>query len=306
MSAQFRIDSLGIPAGKPDVVLDTDTYNEIDDQFAVAYLLSYAHRLNILGFCAAPFHNPKSSSPEDGMNKSYDELTRILRLAGREDLVAHTYRGSTRWFADERDCVPSEAARFLAEQAAAHDPGHPLYIVAIGAITNVASALRMNPSAKENIVVVWLGGHAHHMPDTKEFNMKQDIAAARVLFDSGVPLVQLPCAGVVDRFATTRYELEAWLKGRNALCDYLVENTIREAESYAAGKPWSRVIWDVTAVAWLVNDGDRFMTSELRPSPIPQYDGRYSFDARRHPIRYVTSINRDALFEDLFTRLKGE
>ena len=293
------------PSGRPDVILDTDTFNEIDDQYAVAYLLSYAQRLNILGFCAAPFHNEKSFSPEDGMNKSYDELIKILRLAGREDLTAHVHRGSTRWFADEGDCVPSDAARFLAEQAAAHTPERPLYIAAIAAITDVASALRMAPAAKDNVVVVWLGGHAHHLPITNEFNMAQDIAAARALFESGVRVVQLPCKGVVDRFATTKAELEAWLRGRNALCDYLVDNTIREAERYAAGKPWSRVIWDVAAIAWLVDDAGRFMASELRPSPIPQYDGRYSFDHGRHPIRYVTEIHRDALFEDLFARLSA-
>lgn len=84
---------------------------------------------------------------------------------------------------------------------------------------------------------------------------------------------------------------------------YLVGYTTETAERYAAGKPWTRVIWDVTAVAWLVNDGQRFMTDELRHSPVPEYDDRYAFDNRRHFIRYVTSIKRDALFGDLFEKL---
>ena len=36
----------------------------------------------------------------------------------------------------------------------------PLYVVAIGAITNVASALLTEPALAGKIVVVWLGGHA--------------------------------------------------------------------------------------------------------------------------------------------------
>ena len=130
--------------------------------------------------------------------------------------------------------------------------------------------------------------------------MKQDIAGARVLFGCGVPLVQLPCVGMVDRFAASRYELEHWLKGKNPLADYLCENTIRAAESYAAGKPWTRVIWDVTAVAWLLNENGRFMQDILLPSPIPEYDRQYASDPTRHLIRYVCRIDRDALFEDLF------
>lgn len=157
---------------------------------------------------------------------------------------------------------------------------------------------------KERCVVIWLGGHGIHLPlGASEFNMKQDIAAARIVFGCGVPLVQLPCGGVVDRFATSQYELEHWLKGKNALCDYLYENTVREAESYAAGKPWTRVIWDVTAVAWLMNEDARFMSGRLIPSPVPEYDRRYALDPDRHLIQYVYSINRDALFEELFRRL---
>ena len=87
------------------------------------------------------------------------------------------------------------------------------------------------------------------------------------------------------------------------MADYLCRNTIAEAESYAAGKPWTRVIWDITAVAWLLNENNRFMRDKLIASPIPEYDNQYAFDDTRHFIRYVYSINRDALFEDLFNRL---
>ena len=133
--------------------------------------------------------------------------------------------------------------------------------------------------------------------------MRQDIAGARVLFDCGVPLVLLPCKGVVDRFATTKYELEHWIKGKNALCDYLFDHTVRYNEIRAGGKPWSKPIWDVTAVAWLLNDDERFMLDKLIPSPIPEYDGHYAFNENRHLIRYVYDIKRDALFDDLFREI---
>ena len=301
-NTQF-LQNLFPPSGPIDVVLDTDTYNEIDDQFALSYMLSYPERLHVKGICAAPFHNSNSSSPDDGMLKSYDEILKLLKLAGREDLNNIVYKGSECWMLDETTPVDSDAARFLAKLADDYSPEKPLYVVAIGAITNVSSALLLNPSMKDKIVLVWLGGHAHHMNHTKEFNMMQDVAAARIVFGCGVPLVQLPCGGVVDHFATSRYELEHWLVGKNPLSTYLAENTIQEAESYAAGKAWTRVIWDVTAVAWLVNDQNRFMSEVLVHSPIPEYDHHYGFDNHRHFMKYVDTIHRDALFTDLFTRL---
>ena len=63
------------------------------------------------------------------------------------------------------------------------------------------------------------------------------------------------------------------------------------------------MIWDITAIGWLLNDDIRLMQSREIISPIPQYDHHFSFDPRRHPMTYVWHINRDAIFTDLFTRL---
>lgn len=304
MTGEQYFQNLSVPNGKIDAVLDTDAYNEIDDQFAIGYMLRCTEKINIKGICAAPFLNGKSVSAADGMEKSYREILKLLDLAGRNDLFNIVYQGSREYLKNEKTPVLSPAADFMADLAMNYSAERPLYIVAIGAITNVASAILKNPEMKERCVVIWLGGHGIHLPlGASEFNMKQDIAAARIVFGCGVPLVQLPCGGVVDRFATSQYELEHWLKGKNALCDYLYENTVREAESYAAGKPWTRVIWDVTAVAWLMNEDARFMSGRLIPSPVPEYDRRYALDPDRHLIQYVYSINRDALFEELFRRL---
>lgn len=59
-----------------------------------------------------------------------------------------------------------------------HSEEKPLYVLAIGAITNVASALLMEPEIKNRMVLVWLGGNAYSWPDNKEFNLFQDVAGA--------------------------------------------------------------------------------------------------------------------------------
>ncbi len=291
------------PQGMVDVVLDTDAYNEIDDQFAISYLLRAADRINLKAIYAAPFYNAKSKSPADGMELSYLEIEKILMLAGRSEFFEHAYRGSTCYLPNENTAVESPAAIHLANLASCYTPESPLYIVAIGAITNVASALLINPAIKDNIVIVWLGGNALHWPHNHEFNLQQDIAAGRVVFGSGAAVVQLPCAGVVDQLRISEPELTHWLLGKNPLCTYLAENTIREANSYAAGKPWSRVIWDIAPVLWLLDAHGKIVQDYLQPSPIFEYDHHIAIDPLRHPICYVWSINRDAAFADLFSRI---
>ncbi len=291
------------PEGKVDVVLDTDTYNEVDDQFALAYLVRNPEKLNIKAIYAAPFVNAKSSDPADGMEKSYQEIMNILSLMEREDIQKLVYRGSEAYLPDENTPVISDAARDLSRRAMEYSEDAPLYVIAIGAITNVASALLLRPEIKDRIVLIWLGGNAYHWEDNKEFNLYQDIAGARIVFGCGAALVQLPCKGVVSAFTTGGPELEYWLRGKNRLCDYLVDVTTAEAKRCAGGRFWTRTIWDVTAVGWLL-DG-RFMLDRFEPSPIPGYDHKYTFNRDRHLIKYVYHINRDALFGDLFSKLAG-
>lgn len=297
------VNALPRPTGRIDMVLDTDTYNEIDDQFAISYVLRSPELVDLKALYAAPFHNIHSDGPEDGMERSYDEILRILKLAGHDELNNRVFKGSRAYLESETVPQLSDAASDLIERAMNYTSDQPLYVVAIGAITNIASALLLRPEIRDRVVIVWLGGHALHWEDTHEFNMYQDVAAARVVFTSGVRLVQVPCMGVIDVFTTTRYELEHWLVDKNPLADYLARNTIREAEDYAAGKPWSRVLWDVVAVAWVL-DRDRCMVEDRYiPAPLPEYDNYYGVNPLANPISYVYKVNRDALMEDLFKKL---
>ncbi len=306
MNESRLIKNLNVPTGIVDVILDTDAYNETDDQYAISYMLLSPERIRPVGLCAAPFFNSNSSSPEDGMEKSYNEIFNLLELAGMSHLSDRVFRGARTYLPDEKTPVITDASDFIVSEAEKHSPENPLYVVAIGAITNVASAILTNPDVMiNNTVIVWLGGHAVSWPHTREFNMYQDVAAARVVFGCGVPLVQLPCRGVVSELTTTQGELGAWIKGQNPLSDYLYTHTVEAAEEYAKGKAWSRCIWDVSAIAWLLNDNDRFLKSYITPALIPQYDNLYSMAPNRHPMRYVYAIDRDAIFTDLFTKLRS-
>ena len=303
MTSEQRIKNLSVPSEKIDVILDTDAYNEIDDQYAIAYMLRSEEKLNVKAIYAAPFLNHKVSAPKEGMEKSYEEILNILRLAEKEVSVL---KGSEVFLKDEQTPVISDAALDLAERVKDYSAIHPLYVVAIGAITNIASAILLNPLVAENIVLVWLGGNAHHYHHTAEFNMMQDIAAARVIIQSGVPLIQLPCAGVVSAFTLSKPEIECWLKGKGKLADYLADFTLEIMKKHSKDDFWKKVIWDVTAVAWLLNDDEKLMLSKVITAPLPSYDHLYSKNHKGHLMRYVYFLKNECLLKDMLTKLTRE
>ncbi len=285
------------------VVLDTDTYNEVDDQFALAYLLGNEGKVQTQALYAAPFHNERSSSPEDGMERSYREILTILPLLGREDLVPRTYRGATAYLPNETTPVPSDAARDLAARAMHYTSEERLAVVAIGAITNIASAILLNPEITSRIEVIWLGGHALHHHTNNEFNMRQDIAAARVVISSGVPFTLVPCrGGVAEGFSLSLVEMDHHLKGKNPLCDYLLKTVHEQVDPYTDNPCVSRIIWDVTAVGCLLG-GARFMEMREEAAPMPSYRGVWEDARLAHKIRYIFHIHRDSLARHLIETL---
>lgn len=277
------------------IVLDTDTYNEVDDQFAVAYAM-LSPELEILSLNAAPFLNNRSVSAEDGMEKSFEELQRITALTNPNHNIP-ILRGSRSFMTGAKNPVDSPAAQNLINTVKSLPDGERLYVVVIGAATNVASAILTAPEIKDRITVVWLAGHAYMSAHPQEFNMHGDLAAALVLFDCGVPLLQIPCDGVCSELTTTIPELDFYLKGKNELCDYLCDIVRGYSHDTFA---WSKVIWDVSAIACLILPDS--MSRVILPAPAV-LDRFYSFDAGRHQYIYVRKLYRDVIFRDLFRKL---
>jgi inosine-uridine nucleoside N-ribohydrolase len=293
-----RIKRLEPHSGIVDAVLDTDTYNEIDDQFALVYALLSNNKINLRAVYAAPYFNDRSTGPADGMEKSYQEILRIIEFMGKPS-AGFAFKGSEGFLKDGVTPYRSPAALDLVKKANETSVDNPLYVITIGAITNVASAILIDPAIIDKIVVVWLGGNGHSWPDTREFNFAQDLHASRTIFDCGVPLVQVPCTPVVTHFTTTVPEMERYAGGRGKTGEYLLK--IFREYNKGEEKAWSKVLWDMTAVAWVVNA--QWTPSQIVHSPIVTDQYTYSFSNSRHLIRYVYFINRDAIFRDFFNKL---
>lgn len=297
MTNQQILDRLTLPPGKLRMVLDTDTYNEVDDQFALAYALASPERLQVEAVYAAPFHNARSTGPKDGMEKSYEEILRLLdKMSIPSEGFVH--RGSDAFMGPDKQPVDSPAARDLIARAKAMPAGEALYVVAIGAITNVASALLLDPSITQNIVVVWLGGNPLSYPTTQEFNLSQDIPSVQVVLDSTVPMIMVPCWGVSSHLLTSLPELEKHLGGKNAICDALIELYAAYSEDHFA---YGKEIWDISVIGYLINPD--WVPASVEASPILTPLNTWSRDPRRHLMKVAYFCYRNPIFADLFKKL---
>lgn len=294
LSDSDLVSALVPPEGEVSAVLDTDTFNEIDDQYALAYA-ELAPNIRLEAVYAAPFFNGRSRSPEDGMEKSYEEImrlrTKLAELPHEASFLA--FKGARGYLSDVDHPERSDAAEDLIARAKA--ASGRLYVLAIAAPTNVVSALLLAPEIRRKIVVVWLGGQPLYWPTAREFNLEQDRIASQLLFDFGVPLVNVPCKNVAEHLRVSVPELARHLKGKNGLSDYLLEITtgLMEGEGML-----SKVIWDIAAVAWLRSR--ELISTHLLASPILTDRLTWSRDVSRHLIRVAYDVDRDAVFRDLF------
>ncbi len=287
------------PATRVRMVLDTDTYNEIDDQFALVHVLLSPAQMEVQGVYAAPFVHA-DRSPEQGMEASHEE---ILRLFGHLDMdpAGLVFRGSTEFMGTEPRIVESAAVDHMLELALAETD--PLYVVAIGAPTNVSSALlkaqREGLDLTDRMRVVWLGGQPFHAASAREYNLYQDPVASRILLTHSPSLTHVPCYGVSSHMLTSLGELESHLAPLGAIGNYLL-TIFRDHEADHFG--YAKEIWDLAATAYLVNPA--WVPTHVVPSP--QLDVEtltWVAEPAPQPVREATMAFRNPVFRDLFTKI---
>jgi hypothetical protein len=262
------------------------------------------------------------------MENSYQELLKLFGLMGFKT-EGKVFRGSEKYIGDDEKPIESAAARDLVKRAMEGEG--PLYVLAIGAITNVASAILMEPKILDKIVVVWLGGQPVHFKSALEFNLMQDVKASQLIFDSGVPLVLIPCMTVASHLTVTREEMEGRLIGKSKIGTYLGkivtdnfhDEAIPQSDRFMKGAylrgmddvppeianqftakaiSWSRIIWDISTVGYMMSPN--WTTSILTPSPILNDDLSWKQESGRHPIRLCHYVSRDHIFGDMFAKLE--
>ena len=244
----------------------------------------------------------KFVDPDEGAELSYLEILRVFEKC-RVPSDGKVFRGSRGYLPSLEQPIVSPASEFIIERARA-EPDEPLYICAMGAVTNIASALLQAPDIAANLVVIWTSAFPSSAPQCNRasLNLVQDQLASRLLFDCGVPHIYLPGYHVGAQLRISLPEMQRFVKGKGAIGDYLfhlyTHNPLHE--KYAITDPEERtwVIWDMIDIAWLF-DPDIVPTALCR-SPVLSEDLYWQHPAGRHWMREAYDVDRDAMFIDFY------
>lgn len=283
------------------IIIDTDIANEIDDIFALCYLLGSLENVELEAITLAPFSNSpytKTTLLEEGIELSFHLAEKVLELAGKTEYKSLIQRGAVQYFKDGRSF--NDAVEKIIEISLKNER---TTILAIGAITNVALAISQEPRIKDRIEVIWLGGNSIMHTKNTEYNFIQDIEAVRAVYESGVKLIVIPTRNVASGLVTTTYELRNYLGG-TILGEYLISCLedfkwkVCRSEDHIG---YSKVLWDLSVIAYIVNP-DWFLIKEIS---CPKFldDGTVIYTKGRHTVQYAIDLFRNPIMKDFFVKI---
>ena len=292
--SDFTVFDVDFPAAaKQRVIVNTDAKNEADDQYAIVHAV-LTPSFDLHGIIPAHYGTRKTAT---SMQESHDETVKLLRLMGLEGDV-HVADGASGPIADESTPVDSPGAQLIIAEAMQDDP-RPLYIAFYGPLTDMASALLLEPGiAERNVRVIWIGG-GPWPSGGGEYNLSNDIHAANVVMKSRVELWQVPRS--TYRTMSVGYaELIEKVYPQGAIGKYLVEQLLEhnaatrpEMEYRSLGdSPCIGIILDPECGRW-----------SWRPAPIFDAQMHYVHSGRYRPIRVYEDVNTRFIHEDLFAKL---
>ncbi len=273
------------------VIIDTDAACEIDDLYAIALAIVSTDRFNIEGFVGTHFGD--SGGPK-GIERSVEAIQTVLEKAGMQG--RYTVQRGADPFQYSQVPVESEGVDFIIEKAKTASREEPLWIIALGACTNVASAYLKDPSIAESVVVFWHG--RTRWPDKCwNFNAYNDLKAVRILFRSNLPLI------LFDTGTYLRCPMEESaerIAPYGDLGKYLHEFRYKSDWYQSSTKGF----YDLGDVAAVVDPS--LVYHEVVHAPDVNWDMEYQHNKKHGKIRRIYQIDRDGTFDLLHEKLKQQ
>lgn len=287
------------------MIVHTDCKNEADDQYALAHHLM-TPRFDVRGIVAGHFDKGQKRYPKGETAKaSYDEVIKVLELMHVRGEYP-VFLGAGRGLADEHTPIESDGARFIIEEAMRED-SRPLFIGMQGAVTDLASAILMEPGICERMTAIWIGGGAY--PEGGfEFNLCQDVYAANIVFRSAMPLWQVPM-NVYKQMSVSLAELQLKVRPYGQIGNYLFTQMVEFNNAAAGDAHWPHgEIWglgDQGTIAVLMEENEKTDSYEELPAPVIDTETmKYIHGQDNRKIRVYHTLNDRLTLEDFFCKLQ--
>ncbi len=278
---------------KKRVFIDSDTYNEMDDQYAIAYALGHTDDYEVLGIGAAGFGNNQKLF-KFGTTLSYNEINNVLDKCHLTEKYPVFMGAETTVTWNGGKAVDNPASREIIRLA--HESDEILYVMTLGCATNITSAILLDPTIKDKICVIALFTHTESYGNLSEFNYQMDKTAAKTLLNSGVNMVLMPACGLDHEGLGTmwirmyRSDIDKLNNGSDA-CEYLGYTLPHRFRAYNEdAQSWGHIMWDIAAPGFLVHP-EKYEVSII-PAPVITNSDKISFaNQNRHKIIYMYRIN---------------
>ena len=285
------------PARIP-VILSTDVGNEIDDQWAIVYLLTNP-RFDVRGIMSA--HAPSLVPP--AAHTSY----LILRNVVENHLGLKTHppllEGASLPLASQSEPRRNAAVDFLIETSREFNAQNRLTVLTIGAVTDAASAILIDPSITDRIRIIDMGFKSWR-EGGDEYNILNDVKAMQVLLASNVPIVVGSgdvCRATLSlsldqarEMVAKRGPVGAWLWQEYQDWYYRNVKPLRK-EDYS--KSW--VIWDIITLGYVLD----MATATEYPRPLLRDDASFDRRATNKTITWITDLDSNRLWADFLKNL---
>ena len=280
------------------MVLSTDVGNEVDDQWAIVYMLTNPD-FDVLGIVSsqAPTLTPPAAHTTYLVLR--DEVENRLRMAVHPPL----FEGSSLPLADAKTPRENAGVSFMVESSKAFSTSNRLSVLTIGAATDVASALLEDPTMADRIKVIAMGFNG--WPNGgDEFNVANDVAAWQAILESNVPVVV--GSGDVCRanLSLTLDEARKLVRNHGPVGGWLWDEFqawyyrfVKPLRRDDLSRPW--VIWDIITLAYL----EGLTTQETHPRPLLKSDMNFDHAQTTRTITWVTSVDSKRLWADFVSRL---
>lgn len=280
------------------VITDTDAKNEADDQFAIVHAI-LSPKFENVGFVAAHYGVARH---HDSMQRSYKELETIFSKMHipSEGLLFH---GCDRSMQSKTEVLESEGASLIIREAM-KDDDRPLYVLFLGAITDLAAAYLKEPRIANRLTAIWIGGGAYPNGGS-EYNLGNDIHAANVVLSSPIPLWQIP-RNVYTMIPVSFAELEYKVHPHGEIGEYLLQQMDEHAHesgpvrsAFRSGETW--ILGDSPAVGVLLFE--HLYDFDWVPAPVVGSDMQYIHTNLNRPIKVYRRIDARLILEDFFSKL---
>ncbi len=289
---------------KIKLIIDSDTCNEADDQFAILYALM-SPKFNIRGIIATHFGHDRI---QDSLTASWNELLRVLKYSnwvGKVTAVqgSHTMLKKGTGYFGAVQPFDNDGVRLIIDQALACKPGERLYIGVMGPLTNVASALLLEPAIEDRITIVWNGGGLYPNGGP-EFNLVNDITAANIVMGSKAEVWQIPTKVYAHpRISLAEMQLKVYPCGE--IGKYLFNKVVDFMQEMKDYKEWppaeSLDICDLTVIGVLLEEHRYCYT--YHQAPFIGDDMYYRTEPSNRPIRVYNELDGRYIVEDFFAKL---